>query len=121
MHFSLFDYQDSAAREVLSKLVTARKIYRDPNYNKRTAFALAAVTGAGKTVIASAVIEALFKDSNEYDIEHDPTAVVLWLTDDESLNNQTKGRMLTASELNSNQLLSINNTDFPGDIVKTCG
>lgn len=113
MHFSLFDYQDSAAREVLSKLVTARKIYRDPNYNKRTAFALAAVTGAGKTVIASAVIEALFKDSNEYDIEHDPTAVVLWLTDDESLNNQTKGRMLTASELNSNQLLSINNTDFP--------
>lgn len=50
MHFSLFDYQDTAARDVLAKLVTARDIYRDPKYNKRTAFALSAVTGAGKTV-----------------------------------------------------------------------
>lgn len=113
MHFSLFDYQDAAARDVLGKLDTAREIYRDPKYNKRTAFALAAVTGAGKTVIASAVIEALFNGSTEYDIEPDPTAVILWLTDDESLNNQTKGRMLTASELNPNQLASINNPDFP--------
>ena len=63
MHLSLFDYQDSAAREVLKKLDTAREIYSDPKYNKRTAFALAACTGAGKTVIASAVIEALFNDS----------------------------------------------------------
>ncbi len=99
MYLSLFDYQDSAAREVLKKLDTAREIYRDPKYNKRTAFALAACTGAGKTVIASAVIEALFKGSDEYGIDADPSAVVLWLTDDESLNNQTKGRMLTATEL----------------------
>ena len=47
MYLSLFDYQDSAAREVLKKLDTAREIYRDPKYNKRTAFALAACTGAG--------------------------------------------------------------------------
>ncbi|WJR35276.1 DEAD/DEAH box helicase family protein [Mycobacteroides immunogenum] len=113
MHFSLFDYQDTAARDVLAKLVTARDIYRDPKYNKRTAFALSAVTGAGKTVIASAVIEALFNGSTEYDIESDSSAVILWLTDDESLNNQTKGRMLTATELHADQLISIDNADFP--------
>lgn len=113
MHLSLFDYQDAAAREVLQKLGFARDIYRDPKYNRRTAFALAACTGAGKTVIASAVIEALFKGSDEYGFDADPTAVVLWLTDDESLNNQTKGRMLTATELESQQLISINNPDFP--------
>ena len=33
MYLSLFDYQDSAAREVLKKLDTAREIYRDPKYN----------------------------------------------------------------------------------------
>lgn len=113
MHFPLFDYQESAARDVLAKLVTARDIYRDPKYNKRSAFALSAVTGAGKTVIASAVIEALFNGSTEYDIEADPTAVILWLTDDESLNNQTKNRMLTATELHAEQLVSIENADFP--------
>lgn len=112
MHYTLFDYQEAAARDVIKKLSGARDIFHS-TFNKRTAFALAACTGAGKTVIASAVIEALFDGSTEYDIEADPTAVVLWLTDDESLNNQTRERMLQASELHSSQLVTIENGDFP--------
>lgn len=111
MHYTLFDYQEAATRGVLKQLGKARDIYRA--YDERTSFALAACTGAGKTVIASAVVEALFNGSTEYDVEPDPTAVVLWLTDDESLNNQTRERMLQASELHPSQLISIENGDFP--------
>src|SRR5699024_6106756 len=63
-------------------------------------FSLAATTGAGKTVMAAAVIEALFYGSDEFDIEPDPGAVVLWFSDDPSLNDQSRARIhAAASEL----------------------
>lgn len=111
MHFSLFDYQDAAARGVLANLEDARNLYRPRK--RLSSFALSACTGAGKTVIASAVIEALFRGSENFDTEPDPTAVVLWLTDDESLNNQTRNRIIQSSELHSEQLVSIDSPDFP--------
>src|SRR5690606_16781206 len=57
---------------------------------------LSATTGAGKTVMATAVFEALFHGSEEFDFEPDPSAVVLWVTDDPSLNEQTRSRILEA-------------------------
>lgn len=111
MHFSLFDYQDAAARGVLANLDDARDVYR--GRKRLSSFALSACTGAGKTVIASAVIEALFRGSENFDTEPDHTAVVLWLTDDESLNNQTRNRIIQSSELHSEQLVSIDSPDFP--------
>ena len=47
---------------------------------------LAATTGAGKTVMAAAAIEALFWGNETFDFEPDPGAVVLWFSDDPSLN-----------------------------------
>ena len=111
MHLSLFDYQDTAARGILANIDDARNMYRDRG--RLSSFALSACTGAGKTVIASAVIEALFRGSENFDTEPDPTAVVLWLTDDESLNNQTRNRIIQSSELHSEQLVSIDSPDFP--------
>lgn len=113
MKFDLFDYQRKAAREVAKTLATARRRYRDPVDAELSAFALAAVTGAGKTVIAAAVIEALFNGSVEYDVVADESAVVLWLTDDESLNKQTVGRIVESSEVAPSQLVSIDSPDFP--------
>ncbi|MBE7192971.1 MAG: DEAD/DEAH box helicase family protein [Gordonia polyisoprenivorans] len=57
--------------------------------------ALSAPTGAGKTVIASAVIETLFDGAGSF--PEDPLATVLWVTDDPALNEQTKRKMLQAS------------------------
>src|SRR5690606_26008215 len=65
---------------------------------KQSAFALTATTGAGKTVMAAAVIEALFFGNDELDVEADPSAVVLWFSDDPSLNEQTRHRLLAASD-----------------------
>ena len=55
-------------------------------------------TGAGKTVMAAAVIEALFWGSDEFEFEPDPGAVVIWFSDDPNLNEQTRNRLMEASE-----------------------
>ncbi|HEY1449909.1 MAG TPA: DEAD/DEAH box helicase family protein, partial [Solirubrobacteraceae bacterium] len=96
MRFSLKDYQDKAVRRVLHRLDEAKDDYR--NKDRRIAFALSAITGAGKTAMASAVIEALFDGSEEFEVEADPSAAVLWVTDDPNLNEQTRYRIMQASD-----------------------
>lgn len=96
MRFTLKEYQVQAVREVLSRLDDAKDDYRQKN--RKVAFALSAITGAGKTVMASAVFEALFDGSEEFEVEGDPNAVVLWVTDDPNLNEQTRFRIMEASD-----------------------
>lgn len=96
MQFTLKDYQDEAVREVLSRLDDAKDDYR--RKSRQVAFALSAITGAGKTVMASAVFEALFDGSEEFECAGDPSAVVLWVTDDPNLNEQTRYRIREASD-----------------------
>ena len=86
MRYTLKDYQGEAVRDVLRNLEQARDMYH--RYGSRTQFSLTATTGAGKTVMAAAVIEALFFGNDEFDFEADPGAVVLWFSDDPSLNEQ---------------------------------
>jgi hypothetical protein len=95
MRYTLKDYQSSAVHDVLQNLQRAREQYHQ--YDSLSQFSLAATTGAGKTVMAAAVIEALFFGSDEYDIEADPGAVVLWFSDDPSLNSQSRARIQAAS------------------------
>ena len=75
------------------------------------AFSLTATTGAGKTVMAAAVIEALFDGNPDYDFDPDPGAVVLWFTDDPSLNEQTRFRLMDAADrIAHSRLVVIENT-----------
>lgn len=97
MEYTLKDYQADAVADVIDRLDTARAMYRAPR-PKPTSFALTATTGAGKTVMAAAVIEALFYGNDELDVEMDPTAVVLWFSDDPNLNEQTRHRLMAASD-----------------------
>src|SRR3954469_10702574 len=96
MRFTLKEYQDAAVRTILARLEDARDDYR--RKNRKIAFALSAITGAGKTVMASAVFEALFDGSEDFETEGDPSAVVLWVTDDPNLNEQTRYRIMEASD-----------------------
>lgn len=106
MQFKLKDYQEDAVRIVLRRLDEARDDYR--NKDRLVAFALSAITGAGKTVMASAVFEALFDGSEEHEFDGDPSAVVLWVTDDPNLNEQTRFRIMEASDrLGASRLLVI--------------
>lgn len=98
MRYTLKDYQIGAVRDVLKNLERARDSYH--RFDARSQFSLAATTGAGKTVMAAAVIEALFFGNDEFDFAADPGAVVLWFSDDPALNDQSRARIkAAASEL----------------------
>lgn len=96
MKFTLINYQEDAVRDVLDRLKKARKRWhddRDPH-----AFSLTAATGAGKTVMAAAALEALFQGDDKFDFTRDKGAVVIWFSDDPSLNEQTRYRLTQAAD-----------------------
>ena len=96
MRYELFDYQQQAAAGCLKNLVRGARDWADGH---RSSFALSAITGAGKTVIATAVIEALIHGSADLGVDPDPRAAFLWVTDDPALNRQTRNKMLAGSDL----------------------
>jgi hypothetical protein len=109
MKFTLKDYQADAVRDALSNLKKARKYWHGDA--DKSAFSLTAVTGAGKTVMAAAAFEALFHGDDEYSFDADPGAVVIWFSDDPSLNEQTRFRLMEASDrINHTNLVVVENT-----------
>ena len=95
MKFSLTDYQRDVTNTVVQRLNAAVGML--DNDGARSAVGLTAPTGAGKTVIATAVLEKLLfgggtQSPNKY-------LTVLWLTDDPALNEQSKDKILKASSL----------------------
>lgn len=109
MKFTLKDYQDESALDVLENLRKARKRWRGES--DRHAFSLTAATGSGKTVIAAAVFEALFYGDDGYNFDREPGAVVLWFSDDPSLNEQTRFRLMESSDrLRHTDLVVVENT-----------
>jgi type III restriction enzyme len=109
MKFTLKDYQSDAVRDALSNLKKARKRWHEDA--DKHAFSLTAVTGAGKTVMAAAAFEALFHGDDEYDFDADPGAVVIWFSDDPNLNEQTRFRLMEASDrIRHTDLVVVENT-----------
>ncbi len=96
MKFTLKDYQTDAVRDALDNLKKARSDWQSGAY--KSAFSLTAVTGAGKTVMAASAFEALFHGDDDYEFDADPGAVVIWFSDDPALNEQTRFRLMEASD-----------------------
>ena len=109
MRYTLKDYQNDAVADVLDHLGRARHDWHQ--WNSPVAFSLTATTGAGKTVMAAAVIEALFDGNPDYEFDSDPSAVVMWFADNPSLNEQTRFRLLDAADrIAHSRLVVIENT-----------
>jgi len=109
MKFTLKDYQEEAVRDILANLRKARKRWREDG--DRHAFSLTAPTGSGKTVMAAAVFEALFHGDDFYEFDADPGAVVIWFSDDPSLNEQTRFRLIESSDrLRHTDMVVVENT-----------
>jgi len=85
-----------AVKEVLDRLRKARKRWHEDG--DKHAFSLTAATGAGKTVMAASVLESLFFGNDDYEFEPDSGAVVIWFSDDPSLNEQSRWRLQEASD-----------------------
>ena len=96
MRVQLKEFQNEAVRDILSRV---RRMQRDYDEDGTlSATCLMSPTGSGKTVMAAAIIEALFEGSTAYDQKRDDLAVVLWLSESPSLNEQTKARFIEASD-----------------------
>ena len=108
MKFTLHPYQDEAVIDVLDRLKKARKRWHEDR--DRHAFSLTAATGAGKTVMAAAVFEALLHGDDRYEFDRDPGAVVIWFSDDPSLNEQTRFRLEQSSDRLREHLVVVENT-----------
>ncbi len=111
MRYDLIDYQRAAAVDCLQRLGRGRRDWTE--HGARSAFALSAITGSGKTVIATAVIEAMLHGSSDLGVDPDPHAAFLWVTDDPALNRQTRNKMLAASDLlQPGRLLELDKTSW---------
>lgn len=95
MKLPLLDFQRTKALEMLDEICKAQRRY-DADPEVLGAVVLEAATGAGKTVIATAVIEQLIFGSDETEPTEGTT--ILWVTNDPSLNEQTARKMQDASE-----------------------
>lgn len=105
MRYILKDYQEAATHDIVQTLRRAGRSFED-DPSDYWSVALSAPTGAGKTVIAAAVIEMLFDGGSGF--AEDPLATILWVTDDPALNEQTKRNMIQASStLTPGRLITI--------------
>lgn len=95
MKYDLFDFQKTAVSELLKKMESMQRSYAADG--SLSAVSLTAPTGAGKTVISAAVAEGLFYGNDTY--AGDDSAVILWLSDSPSLNEQTMKRFDAATDL----------------------
>lgn len=109
MKFTLEEFQTKAVDGLLKSITKARREYAEDG--ERTAVGLTAPTGAGKTVIATAVLEGLYLGTDTR--EPDPNLTVLWLTDDKSLNAQTISKITQASggRIDENRIRFLGDTD----------
>lgn len=95
MKYGLFDFQKDAVASLLKKMESMQRSYEADG--SLSAVALTAPTGAGKTVISAAVAEGLFYGNDTY--AGNDRAVILWLSDSPSLNEQTMKRFNAATDL----------------------
>ncbi|HZK62362.1 MAG TPA: DEAD/DEAH box helicase family protein, partial [Anaerovoracaceae bacterium] len=95
MKYELFPFQKNAVSELLKKMESMQ--YSNETDGSLSAVALIAPTGAGKTVISAAVAEGLFYGNDTY--AGNDRAVILWLSDSPSLNEQTTKRFEAATDL----------------------
>lgn len=102
MKYTLMPYQETASHSIMERLSRAQQS------SDQTVFALSAPTGAGKTVIATSVFERLLLPSDDY--TPDPKAVILWLSDNPDLNQQSRFRIEGASSDLATRTIEIDNT-----------
>jgi type III restriction enzyme len=85
MKVGLFDFQEDALAELRTKLTAARLL---ASVDNPQAVSFSAPTGAGKTIVMTALFEDIFFGEPGFDAQSD--AAVLWISDMPELNEQTR-------------------------------
>ena len=106
MKVDLISFQEKAVKELRLDIAEALGTYQ--RRNKTQVVSLQAPTGAGKTIIAAALIENIYfgttlADGTTY--TEQPEAIFVWLSDSPELNEQSKAKIeLKTSKLRLQQV-----------------
>lgn len=112
MNVGLFDFQQKALDELRGRQVKAQRRYREDGDKHIIPFT--APTGAGKTIIMSAFIEALYVGDIHQSGQND--AIVLWISDAPELNEQSKAKLYkVADKLWNRPVVTIDEKSFKAD------
>jgi type III restriction enzyme len=111
MKVTLFDFQRDALHQLRDKIVAARPHASSDNPQ---GMAFSAPTGSGKTIIMTALFEAILDQPDDelgwpLDWVPQPDAVILWVSDMPELNEQTRLKIESKSDkvYRVNQLITI--------------
>ena len=89
MRVELFPFQKRALADIRMKTAEAMGSYHRTHAPQVVSFT--APTGAGKTIIMSALIEAILFGDEQY--MEQPDAIIVWLSDSPQLNAETVGHL----------------------------
>ncbi|TCV82691.1 DEAD/DEAH box helicase family protein [Sulfurirhabdus autotrophica] len=113
MNLALIDFQKEYVAELLTKLLKAKRNVREGDLE---AVLLSAPTGSGKTVMMTAVAEHILFGAKDF--EPEPEAVLLWLSDQPELNEQSRNRILSASSMLRAHQLVVVGPDFDRETLE---
>ena len=120
MKVNLISFQDKAVKELRMDIADALEAYR--RRRKTQVVSLQAPTGAGKTIIAAALIENIYfgttlADGNTF--EEQPDAIFVWLSDSPELNAQSKLKIeLKTDKLRFGQCVTIAEESFDKEMLE---
>lgn len=120
MKLNLISFQDKAVKELRVDIADALDTYR--RRNKTQVVSLQAPTGAGKTIIAAALIEGIYygmtlPDGSTFDEQ--PEAIFVWLSDSPELNAQSRQKIeLKTDRLRFGQCVTITEESFDMEMLE---
>lgn len=120
MKAKLIAFQDKAVKELRIDIADALDHYR--RRKKTQVVSLQAPTGAGKTIMAAALIEDIFFGSTLPDgttFAEQPEAIFVWLSDSPELNAQSRQKIeLKTSKLRFGQCVTIKEESFDMEMLE---
>ena len=104
MRIPLFDFQEDAKVKLIEKIKISRTLQAMNQGQQIITFS--APTGAGKTIIMTSLFEDILFGTA--DVEAQPDAIFVWLSDMPDLNEQSKQKIESKSDMiRTNQLVTI--------------
>ena len=105
-------FQQGKLEELYHSWHQAQEEYASPYSRKQQIISLTAPTGAGKTLIMTALIEAVYRGHTPYPAQGN--AIFLWLSDMPKLNDQSKMKIMreTMPSISRNRFVTIEAETF---------
>lgn len=115
MIVDLFPFQQKALANLRAHCASAHNEYRNSRLNQVVSFT--APTGSGKTIIMSALIEAILFGDEKY--MEQPDAIFVWLSDSPQLNEQSRDKIDSkADKIRINQCVTIKEESFDRECLE---